>query len=109
MKRFVLFAFSILVVAGLIAGCGSTKTLVKKEIVYVKVPVTKPCPDPGPQEKVEYARVKFVPPSHHKAAACLTWRGLKNILANMAACRWALGRCQAKLNAYRRHEHGMTQ
>ena len=109
MKRLVLVIVAVLTVAGLLAGCGSTKTLVKKEVVYVKVPVVKPCPDPGPHEDVEYRQVKFVPPSHPKAAACLTWRGLKNILANMAACRGALARCRAKLNVYRRHLGGTPQ
>ena len=109
MKRFIVVLTVVFVAAGLIAGCGSTKTMVKKEVVYVKVPVVKPCPDPGPQEQVEYRQVKFVPSGHPKAAACLTWRGLKNILANMAACKGALERCRAKLDGYRRRKSATEQ
>ena len=101
MKWLIIVLMVVLVSAGLVAGCGSTKTLVKKEIVYVKVPVTKPCPDPGPQEKVEYAPIKFVPPSHLKAAACLTWHGLRNLLSNMVACKAAYKQCQSSLDGYR--------
>ncbi|MBU0514601.1 MAG: hypothetical protein KJ621_07490 [Proteobacteria bacterium] len=94
----------LIVLMALALGCASTRPCPVKTVV-VKVPVATPCPDPGPDEKVEWRAVRFVPAGHKQAAACLTWKGLKDNLANLAACKGALERCMMRLDAYRSPLH----
>lgn len=72
----------------------------------IKIPVAAPYPGHDPDEKVEWRAVWFSSAGHSEAAAHLTWKVLKDNLANLAACRGALERCKMRLDAYPQPKNG---